>query len=316
VSPVYCAEACIDELHQRLTAVLQTLADTYEIVLVEDGGPDQSWERIKAIAARDAHVKGMQLSRNFGQHQAIAAGLAASRGAFVVVIDCDLQDPPELIPRLIAQARAGFEIVYTKRRHRTDSPLKRIASRLFFFVMNTISPAFAEPGQGSFSVIARPVVREYLRVADVHSHYLSVLHWLGFRSTSVEVEQEPRFAGISSYSLRKLISHALSGIAAQSTRLLHLSTAMGLLFSLIAGGQVVWLLYRKLFWSIGVEGWASLMVALWLIGGAILFSLGVVGLYLGRMFEHTRGRPLFVVRECTEEAPAEIVKGKAWGGRE
>jgi polyisoprenyl-phosphate glycosyltransferase len=316
VSPVYRAEACIDELYQRLTAVLQTLVDTYEIILVEDGGPDRSWERIKALAAQDDHVRGLQLSRNFGQHPAIAAGLAASQGAFVVVIDCDLQDPPEMISRLIDQARAGFEVVYTKRRHRTDSAFKRLASRLFFFVMNTISPSFAEPGQGSFSLIARPVVQEYLRVVDVHSHYLSVLRWLGFRSTSVEVEQEPRFAGTSSYSLRKLISHALSGIAAQSTRLLHLSTAMGLLFSLIAGGQVLWLVYRKLFWSIGVEGWASLMAALWLIGGAILFSLGVVGLYLGRMFEHTRGRPLFVVREWTEEAPAEVAKGRAWGGRD
>ena len=219
VSPVYRAQACIDELYHRLTAVLQPLVETYEIVLVEDSGPDQSWERIKAIAALDPHVKGLQLSRNFGQHPAIAAGLAASQGEFVIVIDCDLQDPPEMIPHLLAKARAGFEVVYTKRRHRTTSPSKRIASRVFFFVMNTISPAFAEPGQGSFSLIARPVVQEYLRVADVHSHYLSVLRWLGFRSTSVEVEQEPRFAGESSYSLRKLISHALSGIAAQSTRL-------------------------------------------------------------------------------------------------
>lgn len=300
VSPVYRAEACVDELYRRLTAVLSQITDAYEIILVEDYGPDRSWERIKEIATRDAKVVGLQLSRNFGQHLAIAAGLSASRGQYVVVMDCDLQDPPERIPQLVEQAKAGFDIVYTQHRTRADSGFKQLTSRLFFFIMNSISPLFANPGQGSFSLISRNVVNQYLRVADVHSHYLSVLHWLGFRSTRVEVEQSPRFAGSSSYSLGKLISHGLNGIASQSTRLLHISTGMGLLFAALACVQILYLIYRKLFLSIGVEGWASLMVVIWFVGGAILFSLGVNGLYLGRMFEHTRHRPLFVVRERTD----------------
>jgi len=300
VSPVYRAEACIDELYCQLTAVLRKITNAYEIVLVEDCGPDRSWERIKNIAAQDRNVIGLQLSRNFGQQLAIAAGLSVSRGQYVVVIDCDLQDPPEVIPQLVEQAKAGFDIVYTQRRTRVGSAFKQMTSRLFFFIMNSISPLFANPGQGSFSLISRRVVNEYLRVADIHSHYLSVLHWLGFRSTRVEVEQSPRFAGSSSYSLGKLVSHALNGIASQSTRLLHISTGMGLFFAVLACGQVLYLIYRKLFFSIGVEGWASLMAVLWFVGGAILFSLGVIGLYLGRMFEHTRPRPLFVVRERTD----------------
>ncbi|MGE0822675.1 MAG: glycosyltransferase family 2 protein [Candidatus Binatia bacterium] len=300
VSPVYQAESCVEELYRRLTATLTPLTAAYEIILVEDCSHDQSWSRITAIAARDAKVRGLQLSRNFGQQLAIAAGLAASRGKIVVVMDCDLQDPPEKIPQLIEEARRGFDIVYTRRLQRTATPFKRLTSRLFFFVMNTISPWFADPGQGSFSVISRTVVNEYLRVVDVHSHYLSILGWLGFRTTRVDVEQEPRFAGQSSYSLGKLISHALNGIASQSTRLLHISTAVGLCFALVACVQIVYLVYRKLFLSIGVEGWASLMVVLWFVGGTILFSLGVIGLYLGRMFEHTRQRPLFIVRERTD----------------
>jgi dolichol-phosphate mannosyltransferase len=163
--------------------------------------------------------------------------------------------------------------------------------------MQNIAPLYADPGQGSFSLLSRRIVQEYLRVADVHSHYLSVLHWLGFRSACLEVEHEPRFAGSSSYALVKLVSHALNGIASHSTRLLHLSTGMGLLFALFAGLQILYLVYRKLFWSIGVEGWASLMVTIWFVGGMILFSLGVLGLYLGRMFEHTRRHPLFIIRE-------------------
>jgi glycosyltransferase involved in cell wall biosynthesis len=297
VSPVYRAEACIDELYQRLTMVLRHLPDTYEIILVEDGSPDQSWERIKHLATQDSHIVALQLSRNFGQHNAIAAGLSASRGQYTVVMDCDLQDPPEVIPQLLEQAKAGVDIVYTRHTIRVDSTFKQRTSRIFFLIVNTLSPSSAVPGQGSFSLISRQVVDEYLRVADVHSHYLSVLHWLGFRSTCVDVAQAERFAGASSYSLSKLVSHALNGIASHSTRLLHISTGMGLLFAIFAVLQILYLLYRKWIHSIGVEGWASLMVVTWFVGGAILFSLGVIGLYLGRMFEHTRHRPLFVVRE-------------------
>lgn len=298
VSPVYRAEACIDELYHRLTTVLQNLPAPYEIILVDDGSPDQSWERIKHLATHDAHLVALQLSRNFGQHNAIAAGLSASRGQYTIVMDCDLQHPPELIPQLLAQAaNGGVDIVYTRHRMRVDSTFKQRTSRVFFLTMNLLSPLFATFGQGSFSLISRQVVDEYLRVADVHSHYLSVLHWLGFRSVCVEIKQKERFAGVSAYSLSKLVSHALDGIAAHSTRLLHISTAMGLLFAGFAILQIGYLVYRKWMHAIGVEGWASLMVVLWLVGGAILFSLGVIGLYLGRMFEHTRHRPLFIVRE-------------------
>ncbi|NOT53472.1 MAG: glycosyltransferase family 2 protein [Deltaproteobacteria bacterium] len=297
VSPVYRAEACIEELYQRLTTVLQNLPGPYEIIFVDDGSPDQSWARIKRLATQDAHVVALQLSRNFGQHHAIAAGLSASRGHYTVVMDCDLQHPPEVIPQLLAQAKAGADIVYTRHTIRMDSTFKQRTSRAFFFLVNLLSPLSVTPGQGSFSLLSRQVVDEYLRVADVHSHYLFVLHWLGFRSTCVDVEHSTRFAGASSYSLIALISHALNGITSHSTRLLHISTGVGLLFASFAIVQILYLIYRKWMHAIGVDGWASLMVVTWFVGGAILFSLGVMGLYLGRMFELTRHRPLFIVRE-------------------
>jgi polyisoprenyl-phosphate glycosyltransferase len=297
VSPVYRSEACVDELYQRVTAVLRALTDSYEIILVEDGSPDQSWARIAAIAARDPHVVGLQLSRNFGQHRAIAAGLTASRGQYVVVMDCDLQDPPECIPALFTQLQTGYDIVYTQRRSRVDSTFKQVTSYLFSRLLNALAPLAAPPGRGALSIISRQVVEAYLQVVDVHQHYLSVLHWLGFRSMSINIPQAPRFAGVGSYSLNKLLSLAFNALVSHSTRLLHFSTAMGLLFAVFAALQICYLVYRKLAHEIGIDGWASLMVTLWFVGGAILFSLGVLGLYVGRMFEHTRRRPLFLVRE-------------------
>lgn len=297
VSPVYRAAECVDALYERLTAVLRGISDSYEIILVDDGSPDASWERIKEMAIRDSHIVALQLSRNFGQHNAIAAGLTASRGDYAIVMDCDLQDPPEIIPELISEASRGFDIVYTRRAIRSDSMFKQASSRLFFLIVNMLTSLSGRPGQGSFSLISRRVVDAYLDVADMHSHYLSVLHWLGFRCACVDMVQLPRFAGTSSYTFRGLVSHAINGITSHSNRLLHLSTFMGLAFAGLALVQAIYLIYRKLIHSIGIEGWASLMVVTLLVGGAILFSLGVIGLYLGRMFEYTRQRPLFVVRE-------------------
>lgn len=303
VSPVYRSEACVNELYQRLTAVLRPLTEDYEILLVEDGSPDESWERITAIAARDPKVVAIQLSRNFGQHRAIAAGLTASRGRYIVVMDCDLQDPPEFIPQLLERMQAGYDIVYTERQSRVHPAFKRLTSYLFCLLLNALAPLAAPPERGAFSMISRQVVDAYLQVTDVHQYYLAVLHWLGFRSTCIKIPHAPRFAGGSTYSVGKLLSLGFNAIVSHSTRLLHFSTAMGLLFAVFAGVQICYLIYRKFAHSISIDGWASLMATLWLVGGAILFSLGVMGLYLGRMFEHTRRRPLFIVREQRNGEP-------------
>lgn len=297
VSPVYRAAPCVRELHRRLTAVLTDLGVDYEIILVEDGGGDGSDAIIEEIAAADARVRGILLSRNFGQHSAITAGLAAAQGDWVVVMDCDLQDPPEGIPALLARAKEGFDVVFARRVARKHSPLKHLMSRLWHEAIFYLSGARADPSVGSFSIISRQVVQEFLRVVDAHRHYLLILRWLGFRQGYVDIEHAPRLSGRSSYNLPRLIAHSIAGIASQSVKLLHFSIYLGFAFVAVAIAQIVWLFYRKFFHNIGVEGWASLMVVLWLIGGTILFCLGVLGIYIGKIFEQAKQRPLYIVRK-------------------
>jgi dolichol-phosphate mannosyltransferase len=215
-------------------------------------------------------------------------------------MDCDLEDPPEAIPMLSTKADEGFDIVLTRRRNRTASHSRRWGSYVFFSLMRSFSSGYVEPGVGSLSMISSAVAREYLRVADSHSQYLAVLHWLGFAAGYVDIEQAPRFAGTSSYTVPKLISHALDAISYQSVRLLYISIVIGFAFGLLSLIQIIYLIYRKLVHSVGMEGWASIMAVLWFVGGTILVSLGIIGLYLGRVFEQTKGRPAYIIRETTD----------------
>lgn len=295
VSPVYRAEGCVEELHRRITATLQQLNLEYEIVLVDDGSPDRSAELLAHLAGADPRVTAVILSRNFGQHAAILAGVAEAQGDAIVVMDCDLQDRPEDIPLLYSKLREGFDVVIARRVARRSSPFKRATSRLWFMVLNRFSDTPIEPSSGSFSILKREVAAELLRMPNRHTHFQLVLRWLGFRQTYLAVDDGGRFEGRSSYSVRRLVSHAMSGIVAHSTRLLHFSIYIGFVFVLLAIAQFGYVIARKLASGIGVEGWASLMAAMWLIGGAILFSLGVIGIYLGRIVDDVKQRPPYIV---------------------
>ncbi len=297
VSPVYRAEGCIEELHRRLTDVLVAMGIDYEIVFVEDGSPDRSAEVLSRIAKRDPRVTALLLSRNFGQAPAILAGLAESAGDAVVVMDCDLQDPPEDIPLLYAKLQEGFDVVIAHRGVRQHSLFKRVTSRLWFSLLNALTDFPADPQAGPFTIVTRDVVRELLKMPNRQSHYQFLLRWIGFRQTHVDVQHAPRHEGKSSYSLPKLLRHALTGITAHSTRLLHASIYAGFFFVIVALIQFLYVIFRKLAHGIGVAGWASVMTAIWLMGGAILFSLGVIGLYIGRIVEDVKGRPSYVIRE-------------------
>jgi polyisoprenyl-phosphate glycosyltransferase len=296
VSPVYQAEGCIEELHRRLTAVLHSMQVDYEIILVDDGSPDRSGEKLERIASSDPRVTAVILSRNFGQHAAILAGLSASTANAVVVMDCDLQDRPEDIPLLYAKLSEGFDVAIARRQERQDSWFKRATSRVWFGILNRLTDSPTDPAAGSFSVVTRQVVDQLLNMPNRHSHFLFVLKWLGFRQTYVDVQHNQRFAGQSSYSFWRLVAHAMSGITAHSTRLLHMSIYAGFSFVALAIVQFAYVIFRKLADGIGVEGWASVMAAIWLMGGAILFSLGVIGIYIGRIVEDVKGRPPFVIR--------------------
>lgn len=301
VSSVYQAAACVDEFQRRVSAALAGITDAYEIILVDDGSLDVSWDRITELARQDSRVRGLRLSRNFGQHLAIAAGLSASRGTYVIVLDCDLQDPPELIPQLVEQADAGYDVVATIRRSRSASWFRTNASKLFYLLTRMLSSPYVRPNSNTFSLIKRKVVKAYLRTFDRYSPYPFVLNWLGFRTTYIEMDHARRAAGSSSYTLTKLVRVAVNGLVTQSTRLLHISTVIGLLFSVLSLIQIIWIIYIKLTRTGVLPGWASVMAVLWFVGGTILFSLGVVGLYLTRMFEQTQNRPPFVIGESTDD---------------
>lgn len=300
VVPVYRCAASLRELHRRLTESLEWTGGSYELVLVEDRGPDESWKVLRELARSDPHVRSFRLSRNFGQHAAITAGLSRSRGRWVVVMDCDLQDPPEEIRRLYAKASEGYEIVLARRAKKGASLFRRVASRTYFGLMNFFTGTSIDPGHGSFSIISRKVVEAFLGVKDQDRHYLFVLYWLGFDRASIEYEQAPRTGGRSSYTFARLIAHAFQGMFFQTTVLLRWVIYSGLVLALLGVCAAVYFAVARIT-GVAYPGWTSLVVLQLLIGGLVIISTGVTGLYIGRIFDEVRERPLFVVDEAIED---------------
>jgi dolichol-phosphate mannosyltransferase len=297
VSPVYKCGECVAELHRQLVAALEPLVDSFEIILVNDACPANSWDAVRAVAAIDTRVKAINLSRNFGQHYAIAAGLHYCTGNWVVVMDCDLQDRPSEIPRLYRKAQEGYDIVYALRHDRQDRWSKRTLSRAFAAIYNLFSDIKIVPGSCNFSIASRQVIEGYCQLRELGRSYHLMLRWLGFRSVFLEVEHAERFAGRSAYNLRRGFLLAIESITSQSNRPLLLSIRAGVLMS--ASAVVVGLYYiaRYFIHGISVEGWASVIVSIYFIGGLVLANMGVLGLYLGKVYNEVRDRPLYVVRE-------------------
>lgn len=297
VSPVYGAEQIIAKLVDRLVEELSRITDNFEIVLVEDCGPDGSWSKIKEIGKIESRVKGVKLSRNFGQHKAITAGLSIAAGEYVIVMDCDLQDDPIYIPELLKKAREGYDIVYTVKKQRKHGTIKNVATRFFNKVFNYLVEAKdlkASGMIGAYSLISRKVVNEFLQYGDNRRHYLMVLRWLGFSYSFVSIEHKERYAGKSSYNLNKLITHAIDGITSQSDKVLLLTVYSGffLAFSSFLAALAVVLLY---FIHGFQSGWASLSVLILFSSGIIITTIGIVGVYVGKTFEQAKGRQLFII---------------------
>jgi glycosyltransferase involved in cell wall biosynthesis len=296
VVPVYSCEASLRELHRRLTQSLDWTDGSYELVLVEDRGPDGSWGVLRELAQSDDHVRAFRLSRNFGQHAAITAGLSKAHGRWAVVMDCDLQDPPEEIRRLHAKAGEGYDIVLARRTQKRSSIFRRLASKLYFALLNTFAGTSIDPGHGSFSIISRKVVDSYLTFKDRDRHYLFVLYWLGFDQASIEYEHAPRATGKSAYTLGRLLSHALGGVFFQTTILLRWVIYLGFFLCALGLGAAVYFTVARISGTV-YPGWTSLVVLLLVIGGLITISTGVTGLYIGRVFNEARERPLYVIDE-------------------
>jgi polyisoprenyl-phosphate glycosyltransferase len=296
VIPVYGCRPCLVALTERLSATLAELGRSYEIVYVDDRSPDGAWETLVELASSDPHVRAIRLSRNFGQHAAITAGLARSQGRWVVVMDCDLQDPPESIGRLYAKAQEGYDVVLARRLARRHSTFRRFGARLYTAALNVFTGTRLSGEYGALSIISRKVVDGFLELRDADRHYLSVLNWLGFETASIDVEHAERYAGRSSYTFPKLVQHAFTGLVFQTTKLLRWIVYLGFLVALLGLLLAAFFVYS---WAVHdpYPGWTSLAVLLLVLGGFILLSLGVTGLYVGKIFGQVKGRPLYVVDE-------------------
>ena len=294
VVPVYRCKECLEELTERLAATLAKLTDRFEVLLVEDRSPDGAWDAITALAARKPFVSAVRLSRNFGQHIAITAGLAVCRGDLAVVMDCDLQDTPELVAELHDRLSQGFDLVLARRTSRTHSLPRVLAARAYFGLLNRMTGEKLDGNYGAFSILTRKVVDAYLLFQERDRHYIFVLRRLGFNAGTIDYEHAARAHGKSAYTLRRLVRHGIDGIFFQTTVLLEWIVGLGFLF---AAGGLLWagvLLYRY-FVGTPPPGFTSLAVLLLVSTGVIVASLGVVGLYVGKIFESTKGRPLYIV---------------------
>ncbi len=299
VSPVYGAENIIDELITQIISNVSQVTDKYEIILVDDCGPDNSWDKIKIHCSSNKQIRGIKLSRNFGQHFAITAGIEHSKGNYVVIMDCDLQDNPKYIVEMYNKIIEGYDIVFTYKDERKHSKFKNISATFYNYIFNYLSDnksVSSHKNVGAFSMISRKVVNAFNLYNDYRRHYLLVLRWLGFSSYYLPIKHENRHSGKSSYTISKLIKHAIDGITSQSDRLLSLFVNLGLIigsFAFLAILVIVVLYFIHGFLS----GWASLIVVILFSTGIILTGIGVLGIYLGKTFEQTKNRPKYLVDE-------------------
>jgi dolichol-phosphate mannosyltransferase len=302
VIPVYKAEKILDELYRRLREALETVSPAFEIVLVEDCGGDRSWDVIERLAAADPRVVGLQFSRNFGQHYGITAGLDQCRGDWVVVMDCDLQDAPEEIPRLYHKAQEGYDVVLALRGQRQDPPLKRFTSWLFYRLFSYLADIDFSGDSGNFRIMSRQVVKNFNRMREQLRFFGGHVQWMGFPTTGLQVRHAERADGTSTYTFAKLWKLAADTIIAYSDKPLRMAARLGLSMAAVSMAFGAYILIRSLIHSSPIPGWSSLIVSLYFIGGLIIGILGIMGVYLGKAFDETKKRPLYIVRRLTPNA--------------
>jgi len=303
VSPVYRGEEFIERLIEELVREVSPITENFEIILVDDGYPDKSWSIIKRRAAVNSKVIGVKLSRNFGQHIAINAGLEKARGDWVVVMDCDLQDRPDQIPKLMEKALTGFDYVFAQRVSRKDTFFKKASSRLFYSVLGYLTDTKQDASIANFGVFSRMVIDAVLEIGDQKRYFPNFVRWVGFNGTAVPVEHGKREHNKSSYSFSALFSLALDTIINFSNKPLKLAVMGGLCLSALAFLLVVYTLISYFSGRIEVLGYTSLIVFMLLSTGLIITIVGVAGLYIGAIFEKVKGRPQYYIQETVNDKP-------------
>jgi len=305
VVPCYNEEGSLAELCRRVGAVCRSLDATYEIVLVDDGSTDRTWALIAEHAASDPSIRGIRLARNHGHQLALTAGLAEARGARVLMIDADLQDPPELLPRMMAMMDEGYDVVYGKRlRRRGETWFKRVSARLFYRTLDWLSDVAIPVDVGDFRLVSRRILDAFLAMEERARFVRGMFAWLGYRQIAIEYERDPRFAGTTKYPFRRMMRFAIDALTGFSIAPLRLATTLAYVSLLVAALTGVYVLWSVIAHDTA-PGWASLLLAVGFFSGIQLLTLGIIGEYLGRLYMETKRRPLVLVdqRTGTDSAP-------------
>ena len=297
VIPVYGCKAALPELHRRLCDSLKKITDSFEIVLVDDFCPQNSWDEIKKLCAKDQQVVGIHLSRNFGQIRAITAGLDHCSGKWIVVMDCDLQDRPESIIELWEKAQEGYDVVFAKREGRKDTAITKFLSKSFYKVYDYFTDGTFDSTICNFSISRRIVIDSYCRMREHNRAYTMFIRWLGFKQTAIELQADERFEGKSSYNLSRKLKMAFEIITAQSNKPLMFSIRLGFLTALLALLYIFYLVFRWFVYGDILTGWTTIVASIYLMGGILLCAIGVVGIYIGNIFDEAKNRPLYIIAE-------------------
>ncbi|HEV3413331.1 MAG TPA: glycosyltransferase family 2 protein [Puia sp.] len=295
VSSIYNTGNVLQQLVREILEAVGGITAEYEIVLVDDGSPDGAWSILEALSAADPRIKAVKLTRNFGQHRALAAGLDVCSGEYVVVMDSDLQDQPKEIPRLYEKAREGYPVVIARRGDRMDGWRRRMYSRIFHWLLWKLSGLKTDHTIGNFAVYHRTVVEEVKRMRESDRYLPIIITWAGFRKAVVTVAHETRKKGESGYSFGKLLRLAFSITLSYSDKPLRYAVKAGFVISSISLVFGIYTLVQYLRGKILVLGYTSIILSIWFMGGVILFTLGMAGVYVGRTFEETKRRPRYVI---------------------
>ena len=290
VSPVYRAEKILPILVSEINLVMERIGEDYEIILVDDRSPDNSWEVMKVLSSQNPKIKSIRLSRNFGQHSAIFAGLTKTKGDWVVVMDCDMQDQPKEIAKLYKKALEGYDIVLGQRENRKDKFLKKLSSKLFYKVFNYLSGA-------NFGIYHQKTIKSILDMKDYVKFFSLFINWIGFKSVSIPIEHGEREEGKSTYSMGRLFKQAFNVIISFSDKPLRLFINFGLSISVLSFIVGIYYLYLALTGKIAQPGFSSLILSIWFLSGIIISCIGIVGVYLGKTFDQAKGRPTFIIDE-------------------
>ncbi|EEL79286.1 glycosyltransferase [Bacillus cereus] len=311
VVPMYFEEEVAQECYNRLKSVMLQNDINYEFVFVNDGSTDRTMEILSEIAANDYRTKIVNFARNFGHQIAVTAGIAAAKGDAIVIIDADLQDPPEVIPELIAKWEEGYEVVYAKRKQRKgETWFKLLTAKYFYKFLNYMSDIDIPKDTGDFRIIDRKVADVFNQMTERNRFIRGMMSWVGFRQTYVEYERDERFAGETKYPLKKMIKFASDGIIAFSTKPLRIVMTLGLLSVLISIIVLLYTITVKIIGSGTQTGWASIMVAITFFSGIQLLGLGIVGQYIARIYDESKNRPIYIVKETINIEQEETTQTK------